>query len=48
MFQAYGLNPTGLGNESIQSLAVGRFVIDFEDNDGACMGIDICVGVLFY
>jgi hypothetical protein len=41
VFQAYGLKPEGLGKESIQSLAVGRFEIDVEDNDGAWMGIDI-------
>ncbi|MDA1382368.1 MAG: hypothetical protein O3A22_00550 [Bacteroidetes bacterium] len=41
MFQAYGLKPEGLGKESIQSLADGRFEIDVEDNDGVWMGIDI-------
>jgi|TARA_B110000459_G_scaffold119352_1_gene131643 hypothetical protein len=41
VFQAYGLKPEGLGKESIHSLAVGRFEMDVEDNDGACMGIDI-------
>ena len=41
VFQAYGLKPVGLGKESIQSFAVGRFEIDGDDNDGAWMGIDI-------
>jgi len=41
VFQAYGLKPEGLGKESIHSLAVGRFGIDVEGNDGAWMGIDI-------
>jgi len=41
VFQAYGLNPEGLGKESIHSLADGRFEIDVEYNEGAWMGIDI-------
>ena len=39
--QAYGLNPTGLGNEFIQRLAEARFLILIELGERVLSAIDI-------